>query len=351
MGRASTIGRGSAGVLLALATLLSPPGAAAGDKAESRQHFESGLALLEAEDYGAAAAEFEVSADLYPTRNGLFNLANCYKALHRYGEALAAIARLREEFAGRLDERWKKEIAAFERTLEAMVGRLEIEVDRAGAVIEVDGEPVGESPLEEPLALAPGGHQVEVELEGFAAQRREVRLVSGEKLSESFALERAEPGGPPAPAAEPREEIEPSPEPPGPGPGPEEESSATASWGWVALGSGLAAGVVSGVFYGLAGRSADDFDAAEKDYQGALETLGTSPSDSEALEAEESSWKEMSRAGEELETRNNAGLALAVTGGVLVATGIALLSVGAGGEDEQREAELAAAPGGLRLSF
>ena len=59
----------------------------------------------------------------------------------------------------------------------------------------------------------------------------------------------------------------------------------------------------------------------------------------------------MSRAGEELETRNNAGLALAVTGGVLVATGIALLSVGAGGEGEQREAELAAAPGGLRLSF
>ena len=74
--------------------------------------------------------------------------------------------------------------------------------------------------------------------------------------------------------------------------------------------------------------SADDFDAAEKDYQGALETLGTSPSDSEALEAEESSWKEMASADEELETRNNAGLALAVTGGLLVATGIALLSVG-----------------------
>ena len=247
------IERGALAALLALATLLSPPGAAAGDKAESRQHFESGLALLEAEDYGAAAAEFEVSADLYPTRNGLFNLANCYKALHRYGEALEAIARLREEFAGRLDERWKKEIAAFERTLEAMVGRLAIEVDRAGAGIEVDGEPVGESPLEEPLALAPGSHEIAVELEGFAAQRREVRLVSGRRLEESFALEPEGPAAPPAAAEAPREEREP-PEPLAPEPETEdEESSATAIWGWVALGSGLAAGVASGVFYGMAG--------------------------------------------------------------------------------------------------
>ncbi|MFO8071883.1 MAG: PEGA domain-containing protein [Polyangia bacterium] len=337
-------------VVLGCALILASPGAAAGDKAEARQHFESGLALLEAEDYAAAASEFEVSVGLYPTRNGLFNLANCYKALHRYGDALEAVARLREEFAGRLDERWKKEIATFERTLEAMVGRLAIEVDRPGASIEVDGEPLGESPLAGPLALAPGSHEIVVELEGFAAQRREVRLVSGERLEESFALEREEPGGPPAPAAEPSEEIEPPPEPPEP-PEPEEEPSATAIWGWVALGTGLAAGIGSGVFYGLAGRSAGEFDAAREEYEGALETLGTSPSDPDALDSEQSSWSEMSSASDEMETRQNLGLTFAVVGGALVATGISLLAVGAGGEEEEPQVELTAAPGGMALTF
>ncbi|MBW2277998.1 MAG: hypothetical protein JRF63_10925, partial [Deltaproteobacteria bacterium] len=56
--------------------------------AEAKTHFQTGVALLKAENYTGAAVEFEASVALYPTANVIFNLANCYQALHRYADAL-----------------------------------------------------------------------------------------------------------------------------------------------------------------------------------------------------------------------------------------------------------------------
>jgi len=90
-------------------------------KIEAKQHFDAGNALVENEDYSAAAAEFEVSVSLYATKMGLFNLANCYKALNRYGDALEALARLEREFAGKLGD-LADEVASLKATIEGMVG-------------------------------------------------------------------------------------------------------------------------------------------------------------------------------------------------------------------------------------
>ena len=53
------------------------------DKAEAEKHFKAGLTLQKADDFDAAAAAFEKSISLYATKGGLYNLANCYRALHR----------------------------------------------------------------------------------------------------------------------------------------------------------------------------------------------------------------------------------------------------------------------------
>ena len=75
-----------------LAFLLGSRLAAADDKAEARRHFENGLALSDEQtkDYQGALVEFEASVKLFPTKAGLFNLAQCYRRLSRYGEAIAA---------------------------------------------------------------------------------------------------------------------------------------------------------------------------------------------------------------------------------------------------------------------
>jgi tetratricopeptide (TPR) repeat protein len=76
--------------------------AVAGDKEEAKQLFDAGLKLMYLDDFAGASANFERSVALYPTQNSLFNLANCYKALQRYGDAIAAIERVRKDFAGKL---------------------------------------------------------------------------------------------------------------------------------------------------------------------------------------------------------------------------------------------------------
>ncbi len=43
-------------------------------KAQAKKHFDAGTGLLKVEEFVAAAAEFEESARLFPTRNALFNL-------------------------------------------------------------------------------------------------------------------------------------------------------------------------------------------------------------------------------------------------------------------------------------
>jgi hypothetical protein len=158
--------------------LLAAGNAAADEKAEAKRHFEAGLALAEAEDFPAAAVEFESSVALFPTKMGLFNLANCYKALHRYAEALDTIVRLKNSFAGKLGADLEREVIDFERSVTALVGRLEVKVEPAGAAVLVDGKSVGAAPLAEPLLLGPGDHEVKVELKGYRPETRKVRVTS-----------------------------------------------------------------------------------------------------------------------------------------------------------------------------
>ena len=204
------------GASFAVALAVSLAGAAAfaaSTKEEAKQHFDAGNALVENEDYSAAAAELELSVQLFPTKMGLFNLANCYKALNRYGDALEALARLEREFAGKLGT-LSRDVSSLKNTIEGMVGRLAVKVDKDGAAIRVDGAEIGVSPLGKTLVLAPGDHMIEAKLSGYVDASQTVRIVSRETREMSFVLAE-EPVAPPAPVAEPA-----APAPPVPGPSP-----------------------------------------------------------------------------------------------------------------------------------
>jgi hypothetical protein len=160
-----------------------PVAAGADSKAEAKGQFEAGVVLLKAEDYEGAALSFEASLELFPTKTAMFNLANCYKALNRYEEALSLLSRLRREFSGKLDDEMLTETSAIEKEINKVVGRVKVEVDRAGAKVLVNGREVGTSPLGKPLLLAAGNHEVTARLEGFQFSVEKVRLLSGKELS------------------------------------------------------------------------------------------------------------------------------------------------------------------------
>jgi hypothetical protein len=143
------------------------------------------------DDFAGASADFERSVALYPTQNSLFNLANCYKAMQRYGEAIAVIERLRREFAGKLKPEIKDAVERQQQEINSLVARLTIQTVPAEATVSIDGKDVGTGPTLGPLLLGPGEHEIEAARLGHRSQRRSVKLVSGAARTEKFVLEAA----------------------------------------------------------------------------------------------------------------------------------------------------------------
>jgi len=161
----------------------------AGDKEEAKQLFDAGLKLMHLDDFAGAGANFERSVALYPTQNSLFNLANCYKALQRYGDALAAIERLKRDFAGKLKPEIKEAVGRQEQEIESLVARLAVETLPADTIIRIDGKEAGTGPMLGPLLLGPGDHEIEAARPGYRSERRSMKLVSGAGRVEKFVLE------------------------------------------------------------------------------------------------------------------------------------------------------------------
>ncbi len=163
--------------------------AVAGDKEEAKQLFDAGLKLMHLDDFAGASANFERSVALYPTQNSLFNLANCYKALQRYGDALAVIERLKRDFAGKLKPEIKEAVERQQQDIQSLVARLTLRTVPADATIKIDGKDVGQGPTLGPLLLGPGEREIEAARPGYRSERRTVKLVSGKDRSEEFVLE------------------------------------------------------------------------------------------------------------------------------------------------------------------
>jgi hypothetical protein len=163
--------------------------AVAGDKEEAKQLFDAGLKLMHLDDFAGASANFERSVALYPTQNSLFNLANCYKALQRYGDALAVIERLKRDFAGKLKPEIKEAVEREQQDIQSLVARLTLRTVPGDVTIKIDGKDVGQGPTLGPLLLGPGEHEIEAVRPGHRSERRAVKLVSGVDRSEKFELE------------------------------------------------------------------------------------------------------------------------------------------------------------------
>ncbi|MCU0665470.1 MAG: tetratricopeptide repeat protein [Myxococcota bacterium] len=236
--------------------------AAAEDKVLGEKHFKAGVSLLKSEDYEGAATALEASIEEYPTKSGLFNLANAYKLLKRYNDALSALERLNRDFGNQLDKELKRTAHGLAQEIRDLVGKLTVTVAPAGAEVFVNGKPVGTAPLAKPLLLAPGHYEITARLNGFDFQADKLRLLSGDDLVATLtgkpvaaALElpqpsRLEPQTAETSLQETASEVSPEP-----------ERRKVTPWFWVGLGATVAVGALTGVFWGLSGAPADKANA------------------------------------------------------------------------------------------
>lgn len=174
--------------LAALAVLLASGVAFAQPdlREQARRHFAQGVALFESRDYDAALAEFEAAQRIRPHPRILRNVAASQEALHMYIDAIATLERVAADAQATPAER--REAEGHLRELRALLARIELIVEPAGAEVLIDDHLVGTAPLPEPVPVASGMVRVVVRMAGYRPEERSVRVAAGGAARETFTL-------------------------------------------------------------------------------------------------------------------------------------------------------------------
>jgi cytochrome c biogenesis protein CcdA len=292
------------------ATLASAVRADSRDE-QARAQFEQGVALYEDGKYDQAAIAFERAYELKPSYKILFNLGQAHNELGHYAAALKAYTHYLAEGGDAIDPARRDKVKGEIARLNTLVGMVLVEAEVEGAVVYVDDERQGETPLASPVFVDLGKHTVVVKRGAAELHREAVKVAGGQRVTIRVAAA-DEPAGPeePAPQAVPEDE------------GPQRV------WTWVAFGVGGAAAITAGITGGI---------AASKE-----STLADECPDKQCPQSE---WKTLDSA-RTLATTTSALIAVA---GVGIAAGIVLFFVEPGLGEEQPA--VAIAPSADRNGF
>ena len=153
--------------------------------------FERGSTLFEDADFRGARAEFEHAYDLAGEPRILYNVAVCDKMLHKYTRAVESLERSLREGGKQLPAEYVNRTKETIATLAPYVSKIVITADQQGASVLIDGEPVGSTPIDGPIAIEVGEHLVSVRKSGYLDVPKRVRVTGSEIASASFELEAA----------------------------------------------------------------------------------------------------------------------------------------------------------------
>jgi hypothetical protein len=156
-------------------------------KEEAAMRFERGIKLYEAQDYAAALAEFEAAYRLVPRYQVLFNVGVTQKRLFRYNDAVRALRRYLDEGKDKVPADRREQVEKELAEIRALVAEVTVKVDGLPALVDVDGRTMGESPMSGPLLLAAGHHTVRATREGYDEAKKEIDVISGEKVEVSLS--------------------------------------------------------------------------------------------------------------------------------------------------------------------
>jgi len=177
--------------LVLLACLATAPSHAAPPSSNARneaaERFDRGLKLFEAEDNAGALAEFRRAHELSPHVILLYNMGLVYAAMTRPVEAVDVLTQALRTPEG-LSPAMKSRAQTVLAEQSARIARVRVVTRPEGARIEVDGIPVGKSPLTEPLRVSSGTHVIGAVLEEHAPARKEVTVAGNQEATLDLEL-------------------------------------------------------------------------------------------------------------------------------------------------------------------
>ncbi len=203
-------------------------------KQEARRLIEEGDKLFAGGDAKGALERYLAAHAAFPSPKIYYPLARAEEKLGRLGAALAHYEQFLAEAAGQVPAALKKEAQRAAGKLRPRVARVTFQVDVDGAVVTVDGRPVGSAPIEGVVYVDPGERVFLAEAEGYAPARLEQTLSAGEEAEILLDLEELAKAPPdkPKPKVTPEEPEEPE------QPAAEAPRQRPARWPlWVGLGA------------------------------------------------------------------------------------------------------------------
>ncbi|GAB4214268.1 MAG: hypothetical protein OHK0013_38840 [Sandaracinaceae bacterium] len=175
---------------------------------EARAEFRRGVEHYQAGRYLDAIHSFQVAASLVPSADLWFNIATAYEQLARTrGEVTdfeQAIAHYRRYLTEQVDPpdraavegniaslTERLEAARAAQTVRASEGILRVRSSEEGATVSIDGEVVGQTPIDQDFRLSPGRHRLEATRPGYLPFRSEVSVDLGLAVTSQVVLEPA----------------------------------------------------------------------------------------------------------------------------------------------------------------
>jgi hypothetical protein len=300
-----------AGMLASLAGGMSAPAYADPQPGtslkEAGKHFQRGVGLYNEADYRAALVEFRRAYDIAPNAAVLYNIGQAYYQLQNYAAALTTLERYLNESGPAAAHR--PEVEQTLATLQARVGRVAITANVADCEITVDDEPVGKTPLQDPVLVSIGRRKITATREGRPPETRYVDVAAGDTVP--LALTLAEPIGhsPAAPGVVP--------------PAHESERNPLVTGGWVVTGVlGLGAIGAGTIAY-----------LASRDLKTARESFPVSHADLSSKSSRVSTYSTLA---------DVLGLATLIAGGVTLKLSLS--------RSHSHEVHVAVAPNGIQLA-
>jgi hypothetical protein len=158
----------------------------------AREDYESGRRLYESGDYAGALAEFQGAYRASSDPRLLWNAAVCEQGMKRYARAIALVHRYLDAHPVLLEREAQNFLHAAEaRTapvdVQACVLRCELRAcgcqgTELGAVVSIDGDPMGTIPLAADARIDLGMHRLNVTKDGFQEYATTVNVVTSAEL-------------------------------------------------------------------------------------------------------------------------------------------------------------------------
>jgi len=147
---------------------------------DAKKAYSAAIVLFKERDFRGASLKFEEAYAASKDPRLLWNMAACERERHKHARTLELLDRYVTEGADLVTEDDRARVEGLRREVGSLVAKLSVTSEPAGATVFVDGVKIGTAPLEQPVAIDVGVHEIRLELSGYVVIDRSEDVPSGD---------------------------------------------------------------------------------------------------------------------------------------------------------------------------